>query len=98
MVWKILIGIAYLLVGSGVIFIALSFRSPSIRNSTIKLIRFGEIGVIFALIGGLIFIHFFYASQMVPERIINEHLENKYVEEPSDISMSDFILKTKGIV
>ena len=92
----ILIGIAWLLVVLGVILISLSFRSPSIRNSAIKLIRFGEIGVIFSLIGGLIFIHFFYASQKVPERIINEHLEEKYTKDPSDISMVNLMLKSEN--
>ncbi len=96
MVSEILIGIAYLLVVSGVTFISLSFRSPSIRNSTVKLIRFGELGVFFSLIGGLIFINFFYASQKVPERIINEHLEEKYTEDPSDISMGDSIFESEN--
>lgn len=93
---EILIAFSYFLVAFGSIFICLSFRSPSIRNSTIRLIRLGEIGVILSLIGGLILIHFFYAPQQVPERILKEHLEEKYVEEPSDISMGYLMFKSEN--
>ncbi len=92
---QILTGIAYLLILSGLIFVSLSFRSPSKENSTLKLIRFGEIGVIFSLIGGLILILFFYAPQKVPQRIIDEHLEEKYTEIPPDISMGNLTSTSK---
>lgn len=85
---KVLIGIGYLLVILGIFFVAWSFRSSMIKSKVVKLIRLGEVGVILALIGGLIFIRYFYAIQKVPERILQEHLEERYKDEDFEISLN----------
>jgi len=40
-----------------------------------------------ALFGGFILIFFQYATQLVPERIIDEHLEENYPDKTLDVSM-----------
>lgn len=97
MLTNTLIGTAILLIILGIIFVAWSFRLPSRKNSALKLIRFGEIGVIFSLIGGLILIRFFYATLEVPERIRKEHLEERYTEEPSDVAELNLIREDRSL-
>ncbi len=84
---KLLIELACLLVILGTLFIIWSFYKPSGEHSKKRLIQIGGTGVIIALIGGLLLICFFYANQPVPERIIEEHLEENYPNKPLDVSM-----------
>jgi hypothetical protein len=96
MIEKALIGFACLLIALGSCFISWSFRSPSRKNNRRKLLQVGGLGVIVALIGGLILILFYYSEQPVPERIIEEHLEEDYPSKPLDVSMQNN-LQNKGI-
>lgn len=91
-----LIGFAYLLIILGTSFALLSFRRSNRKNSKKKLIRIGGYGVIIALIGGLILICFYYATEPVSERLIEEHLDENYPDRPLDVSMQEN-LQHKGI-
>jgi len=82
---EFLIWMGCLLVIIGIFCTIWSFRSPKMTN-VLKLLRLGEIGVIFALIGGLIIIRYYYAKLPLSQRILDEHLEEKYKEEDPDIS------------
>ena len=87
----------FALVVIGLFCTILSFRSPNMKNSVLKLIRIGEIGVILSLIGGLMFIRYFYGNQKVSKRILNQQLDKKYIEEDADISLYRFHLKDSQI-
>jgi hypothetical protein len=87
MLQELIIKSAYIFVSAGVFCVLWSFLPPIEKYDQRKLIRIGGAGVILALVGGLIIIFLYYASQPVSDRIMKQHLEKKYIEEPSDVSM-----------
>jgi uncharacterized protein YneF (UPF0154 family) len=92
---EFLILISCLLIILGFLSSLWSFRKPNRKYSRKKLVRIGGVGVILALIGGIILICFYYAKQPVSERIIKENLEKNYPCKSLDVSAQEN-LQNKG--